>query len=88
MICPECKGSGIDPNLTATCLPCYECGGYGITHCCEGDQAMDVDHQSDPISNTNQHQACEPNASPDLSASADQQRHHPCPIDVKDESVQ
>jgi hypothetical protein len=47
MICPECHGSGkrapantTDASLPAggDALPCPECGGCGIVHCCEGER--------------------------------------------------
>jgi hypothetical protein len=31
MLCPVCHGKG-----TVGRLPCGECGGHGVAHCCEG----------------------------------------------------
>lgn len=28
--CPHCKGSGADPDVAATSLPCPECDGVGV----------------------------------------------------------
>lgn len=44
MTCETCGGTGCVLPMTATHLilsyyPCPDCGGCGITHCCEGDQA-------------------------------------------------
>lgn len=45
MICPVCEGHGNLPVVTINSsgrpvvthrLPCPECGGCGIVHCCEG----------------------------------------------------
>jgi hypothetical protein len=46
MICPECHGSGRRrlgglpnaPAATGEAMPCLECGGCGIVHCCEGER--------------------------------------------------
>jgi hypothetical protein len=39
MLCPRCQGKHF--VLVGNSLrPCPECGGYGETHCCEGDQAQ------------------------------------------------
>lgn len=46
MICPLCHGRRIRPVVIITVsgeliateeMPCHECGGQGIVHCCEGD---------------------------------------------------
>jgi hypothetical protein len=34
MPCPICNG------ISLPGLPCVHCGGCGIAHCCEGDQAQ------------------------------------------------
>ena len=40
MLCPECYGAGgfipYEPGLF--CVVCTYCRGFGIIHCCEGDQ--------------------------------------------------
>ena len=33
MVCVHCHGTGRQP---AAQVPCEECGGSGIVHCCEG----------------------------------------------------
>lgn len=42
MVCPDCNGKGgflpYEPGLFN--LVCSTCGGYGIIHCCEGEQAQ------------------------------------------------
>ena len=50
MICDTCKGSGQVPEvgrwgpwLIQGHKPCADCGGFGIIHCCEGDQAQPSD---------------------------------------------
>ena len=44
LICPDCHGRGgvlrrSYPGNEQFCYPCETCQGYGITHCCDGDQA-------------------------------------------------
>ena len=50
MICPDCFGKGgwcldIKPQLLHldNWFPCDECGGCGVIHCCEGNQARPCD---------------------------------------------
>ena len=39
MICEYCQGKGRQSEaLTLTIEPCLFCGGFGIVHCCEGEQ--------------------------------------------------
>jgi hypothetical protein len=38
MRCNFCDGSGMRPQ-GAVLLPCPECGGCGVAHCCDGIQA-------------------------------------------------
>lgn len=45
MRCKECSGTGRVTVVTTTHLllswqQCPDCGGCGITHCCEGDQSQ------------------------------------------------
>lgn len=47
MICYKCVGTGFSNKYkkkgkyfdAIVCVPCKECGGNGILHCCEGLQA-------------------------------------------------
>lgn len=47
MICPTCDGKRMVPILDWNGgwmpTPCPQCGGFGITHCCDGDQPNDYD---------------------------------------------
>jgi hypothetical protein len=52
MICERCHGAGVMPEGTskysevlppALPLPCDECGGSGVAHCCEGLRAQPED---------------------------------------------
>lgn len=49
MLCKECNGKGgfipYEPGLFN--IVCPTCGGYGIIHCCEGDQSQPQDQQQD-----------------------------------------
>lgn len=37
MKCEKCQGEGLLGDLATLDLrPCWDCGGSGITHCCEG----------------------------------------------------
>lgn len=38
MRCNFCDGTGMRPQ-GAVLLPCPECGGCGVAHCCDGIQA-------------------------------------------------
>lgn len=63
MICRTCHGTGrmrTGHNARVT-EPCIECNGFGVTHCCEGDQAQP---------------SCESVSPPRLSASADLPKDH------------
>ena len=32
MICETCYGTGLIRQI----IPCHECGGHGVIHCCDG----------------------------------------------------
>lgn len=43
MICERCHGEGMvgsDPSgeRTGKLVPCPDCGGCGVAHCCEGER--------------------------------------------------
>ena len=62
MICETCHGKGAieerpAPGQPALLVPCPDCGGCGIGHCCDGlaEQALDGEStEPDPVA-TNRH---------------------------------
>jgi hypothetical protein len=51
MICETCHGKGAieerpGPDQPALLVPCPDCGGYGIGHCCDGLAEQDLDGEA------------------------------------------
>lgn len=54
MICETCHGNGFCSDVAytqgreyVTHVPCPECGGCGVSHCCDGHQPSDRDKETD-----------------------------------------
>ncbi len=55
MKCPDCQGTGkvgITNGTITHEMTCFECGGTGIIHCCEGLQEQPAEKKDETVAKT------------------------------------